>query len=98
MAAAMACSRCVSASAWRPPRLSRSLIDQLEDEFHRPLDDARGDAASASGIEGRAVLPEASGVRRVVSGSGGGAVGKVRVIENVDPFESDAESQALPQG
>ena len=62
---------------------------QLEHELHRPLDDARGDAASASRVEGRGQLPEGSRVRRQTRGS------EVRVVENVEPFQCDAETQAL---
>src|SRR5579872_3639066 len=97
MAAAMAYSRCVSASAWRPPRLSRWLTKLLEHEFHRPLHDARRDAASAGGIEGRAQLPEGSGVRRIVRGRGALRQSEVRIVEDVECFQSDPEMQPLEQ-
>src|SRR5580698_2952075 len=101
MAAAMACSRCVSATAWRPPRLSKYLIrfgrrcrppnKPLEYELHRPLHDARGHAASAGGVEGRGVLPEGSGIRRQTWRR------EVRIIEHVERFEGDVEVQTLEQ-
>ena len=67
----------------RPPDYRSELI--LEDEFHRPLNDARRHTASAGGIEGRGQLPEGSGIRRQARS------GEVRVVEDVERFQSGLE-------